>query len=409
MRGGRLKTVNSDSTRLADSELPAVEILLGAAARAPLEALMGPITDFRLRQVTWWPGRSITTRFQVRTSDGVSQVVACSGSIPDGAAILEAGDVRLGLWKLPNDPALPGLASVLDARTLRPMLASIGVTADRVTTRLRAYRPARRAVVQVDTGQTRMFIKVGRPRDVRRLHETHRSLSRALPVPMSLGYDGELGILVMPSGRGLTLRQALDGAGSLPSAALVASLVEDLPAPVDRDRTRSTIAKVGSLADLLMRVVPDQASSIDRLVAAIGEDDAQPSVPVHGDFHDGQVLVEDEEVTGLLDVDTHAIGHPADDPATMLGHLLSRRPHAPDPAKIDGFVEELASIWMPRFDGLPRRTAAVMLGLATGPFRVQQDGWPRLVADRIARAGELLGDESPLISVSGRSHARPST
>ena len=400
--------MNFDSTRLHDPALPAVEILLGPGASAPLEALLGPVVDFRLRQVTWWPGRSITTRYEVRTADDVSQVVACSGSIPDGAAILESGDVRLGLWKVPNDPALPGLASVLDERTLRPMLASLGVTTDRLATRLRAYRPGRRAVVQVDTDQTRIFIKVGRPRDIRRLHETHRLLSQVLPVPTSLGYDRELGVLVMPSGRGLTLRQTLDSTGSLPPGALVASLVEELPAPVDPDRTRSTIAKVGSLSEVLVRIVPDQASSIHRLVSAIGEDDAQPSVPIHGDFHDGQVLVEGGDITGLLDVDTHALGHPADDPATMLGHLLSRRPHAADSDRIDRFVEELAAIWVPKFDDLPRRTAAVMLGLATGPFRVQQDGWPRLVTDRLTRAAEVLGDESPLIGISGRSHARPS-
>lgn len=401
--------MNSDSTRLRDPALPAVEILLGPGAGAPLEALIGPVIDFRLRQVTWWPAKSITVRYEVRTSSGVSQVVACSGSIPDGAAILESGDIRLGLWKVPNDPALPGLASVLDERTLRPMLASIGLVTDSLTTRLRAYRPGRRAVVQVDTDQTRIFIKVGRPRDIRRLHETHQRLSQVLPVPMSLGYDGELGILVMPSGRGLTLREALDGTGSLPPAGLVASLVEGLPEPVDPNRTRSTIGKVGSLADLLVRIVPDQSSTVGRLVAAIGEEDVPSSVPIHGDFHDGQVLVDGEGITGLLDVDTHAFGHPADDPATMLGHLLSRRPHASEPERIDRFVDELASIWMPRFDDLERRTAAVMLGLATGPFRVQQDGWPRLVAERIARAAQVLGDENPLIGISGRSHARPSS
>lgn len=400
--------MNTDSTRLRDPALPAVETLLGPGAGAPLQALMGPVADFRLRQVTWWPARSITTRYDVRTSDGVSQVVACSGSIPDGAAILESGDVRLGLWKVPHDPALPGLASVLDERTLRPMLASIGLAADSLTTRLRAYRPARRAVVQVDTNQTRIFIKVGRPRDIRRLHETHQRLSQVLPVPMSLGYDGELGILVMPSGRGLTLRQALDSTGPLPPASIVASLVEGLPEPVDPDRTRSTISKVGSLADLLVRIVPDQASTIDRLVSDIGEEGAQSSVPIHGDFHDGQVLVEDGVITGLLDVDTHAFGHPADDPATMLGHLLSRRPHAPEPERIDQLVDQFASLWMPKFDDLHRRTAAVMLGLATGPFRVQQDGWPRLVTERITRATRVLADENPLIGISGPSHARPS-
>ena len=44
----------------------------------------------RPRQVTWWPGRSITVRYEAQSESGgpLPQVVACAGSIPDGATIL---------------------------------------------------------------------------------------------------------------------------------------------------------------------------------------------------------------------------------------------------------------------------------------------------------------------------------
>jgi hypothetical protein len=403
-----------DSPRLVDSELPAVETLMGPEARGPLDAVLEPLGartgSFSRRQVTWWPGRSITVRYEVQNEQGeaMPQIVACSGSIPAGAAILESDGVRIGVWALPNDPALPGLASVLDARTLRPMLASLGVTTTRVVPRFRTYRPGRRAVVQVDTDSARIYVKLGRPKDIRRLHDTHRLMAEVLPVPTSLGYDPDLGILVMPSGRGVTLRQALDSGVALPPVSDLQNLLGLVPRPIDDTKTRSPISKLGSLVELLERLVPDQADRLKGLVAAIGEETGGHPVPVHGDFHDGQLLVEGGRVTGLLDVDTHATGNLADDPATMLGHLSSRRPHAPHPERIDQFVAELLESWLARVgvDDLRRRAAAVVLGLATGPFRVQQDDWASHVRVRIGRAEAVLADENPLIPFTGGSHGR---
>ncbi|HSJ29464.1 MAG TPA: phosphotransferase [Acidimicrobiia bacterium] len=389
-----IQQMTSDLPPLHDPDLPAVEILLGSEARGPLEAVTAAtgatVGSFRPRQVTWWPGRSITVRYTLQSEDGtpLPQVIVTAGSIPSGAARLEADDVTLGAWALPNDPGLPGLASVLDPRTIRPMLSDLGIQAERVAVQLRAYRPARRAVVQVDTERSRIFVKLGKPDAIRRLHDTHRLLAETLPVPDSLGYDPELGILVMPAGRGETLRHTLDLAGPVPEPPNLDALIRDLPAPLPGGKSRSPIGKLGSLVDLLRRLVPDQSDRLDSLVGGIGEDPDSARIPVHGDYHDGQLLVEEGVVTGLLDVDTHSLGHPADDPATMLGHLRSRAPHSPEPARVVGFAADLERLWADRLDrsDLTRRTAAVMLGLATGPFRVQADDWPAQVRRRIANA-----------------------
>ena len=403
------------SARLHDPALPAVEVLLGPDAAGPLQVALTAadvtLGRVRARQVTWWPGRSITVRYEAYSESGepLPQVVACAGSIPAGATILEADDVRIGVWILPNDPGLPGLASILDPRTLRPMLQSVGVTATRISTRLRAYRPGRRAVVQVDTDRTRLFVKLGRPKTIRELHETHRLMAEVLPVPESLGFDPDLGILVMPSGLGHTLRETLDGGEATPEPHSLEDLLLALPAPVVSGRVRSPIGRLGSLTNLLRHVAPDQAGLLEDLVGRIGPETDGPTVPSHGDFHDGQLLVHEGQITGLLDVDTYGVGHPADDPATMLGHLESRRPHSPRPDDIADMTSALTSIWSRRIDAreLRSRTSAVMLGLATGPFRVQQDGWPASVRDRIRRADEVMRDENPLIPVSGSSHPRP--
>src|SRR5690606_25896845 len=169
-------------------------------------------------------------------------------------------------------------------------------------------------------------------------------------------------------------------------------LLMAIPAPVGRPRSRSPITKLGSLSTLLAHVVPDQVGLLEDLVGRIGPEGDGLAVPVHGDFHDGQILVEAGAITGLLDVDTHGVGHPADDPATMLGHLESRSGHAPRPERIRSLVADLQDMWTSRVDGaeLNRRESAVMLGLATGPFRVQQDDWPARVRERIHRAEQVL-------------------
>jgi hypothetical protein len=379
--------------RLEDPDLPSVGVLLGPDARGLLEALVPDVQDFRMRQVSWWPGRRITVRYQVTSQKRIPPIVASAGVIPDGAAIVEANGARVGLWSLPDDPALPGLASALDPSSVRAMLADIGIFTARVAIDLRAYRPTRRAVVQVDTETVRIYLKLGRPRSVARLHETHRMMASTLPVPRSLGYDADLGILMMPSGRGRTLRDTLDtGSGALPSAGELSDLLAAIPLPLDKSGSRSPIDKLGSLRLLLDAIGPDQRSRIDDLVGRIGTEEPGEQVPAHGDFHDGQVLIEDGRISGLLDIDTHGMGHPADDLSTMIGHLVSRRPHAQSPERIEAFTDELMKHWTDRVDRgeIKRRQAAVMLGLATGPFRVQQEGWPGLVRQRIIRAEQSL-------------------
>jgi hypothetical protein len=286
------------------------------------------------------------------------------------------------------------------------MLESIGVPAARISARLRAYRPRRRAVVQVDTEHTRVYVKLGRPDAIRRLHETHQLLAQVLPVPLSLGFDPDLGLLVMPAGRGLTLREALDTRGELPAPRTLDGLLGPIPNPIGRGRARSPIDKLASLQRLLSRIVPDQTGRLEEIVGRIGPEAVEGEVPCHGDFHDGQLLVDGGVISGLLDVDTHGTGHPSNDPATMLGHLESRRPHAPQPDRIGHYAARLGAMWAARVDPweLVRRRSAVMLGLATGPFRVQQDGWPDQVRARIGRAGDALGHEKALIGLSEPSH-----
>jgi hypothetical protein len=137
---------------------------------------------------------------------------------------------------------------------------------------------------------------------------------------------------------------------------------------------------------------------------------AGPDVLVHGDLYDAQVLVDRDGVSGLLDLDDAGSGRRVDDLATFLGHLDALAEAAPArAAEIDGYAARLR----PAFDAavgpvaLAASTAAVLVGLATGPFRVQQRGWASRVERRVGLAERSAArlrvfSPAPHRSLSGR-------
>src|SRR5690606_41025958 len=69
------------------------------------------------------------------------------------------------------------------------LLADLGSPAAKVTTRLRGYRPGRRAVMSVRGEREGIYVKVLRPERIQRLHQRHELLAAVLPVPASLRSD----------------------------------------------------------------------------------------------------------------------------------------------------------------------------------------------------------------------------
>lgn len=382
---------------LVDPGLPVVSTLLGSPIPPPIRAAVdiagGKVVDTELTQVTWWPGASITTRHRVNVSggalDGRQSFVCVGGRIPDGAMIVEGEPGPVGVWRVPHDPALPGLASALDEGEASRLLSELGAEEGPVTTRLRAYRPGRRAVVAVSGRREGIYLKLVRPRKVEELHGRHRFLAATLPVPMSLGFAAEQGLIALQSMPGITLRAALEDPDSeLPAPEEIVSLAQSLPVPQGDRISPSPIERLPDLASMLKVVSPELNDRVDGLVEAIGEDLAKASFPSHGDYYESQLLVDGDRLVGLLDVDTFGWGRPADDAATMLGHLAVWAELSNDPKRVIDLGSRLIRLWDQILDpvDLRLRTAAVALSLAAGPFRVQAAGWPGETADRVAIA-----------------------
>ena len=76
------------------------------------------------------PGSSNTARYRVSVSggelEGSSTFVCVAGRIPDGALIVEGPEGQVGVWTVPHDPALPGLATALDNRRAAQLLRDLG-------------------------------------------------------------------------------------------------------------------------------------------------------------------------------------------------------------------------------------------------------------------------------------------
>ncbi|HEU4319830.1 MAG TPA: phosphotransferase [Acidimicrobiia bacterium] len=411
-----------DQTRpeLADEALPGFGELMNSPVPGPLvglyDAAGSTIESVERIQVTWHPGTSVTVRFRVRGGGGDlhgrRDVVAVLGHRPEDAIHLESEDASVAMWVVPHDPYLPGLRSALHVPTVGLLLSDLGFRGEVVSCQLRAYRPGRRALVQVTGGSSSVFLKILRPSDVDALHKRHRALAAFVPVPDSLGLDRELGIVVMPALAGDDLRTILrNGSRPIPQAAEIARLVEGLPEPEHDWRVASPVDGVPRFVDLLGRLLPETKARLDSLADAISSVDTASLSPIHGDFHEAQVLVSSGRPVGLVDLDTFGWGHPTDDAATMLGHLHLLAPGCESPRRVIHLARELNRLWDGRHDPieLRLRVAATVLGLATGPFRIQSRDWPEETKARLAVAEQWVDssqslNERSLIPVSAASH-----
>ncbi|MBN1094222.1 phosphotransferase [Blastococcus sp. TML/M2B] len=379
---------------------PALRLLLGEPAGALCAAALAPAggRPIRLRATgtTVRAGGGATVRYvaEVTWADGRRSrerlAATTGGTIPHGATLLEGtvdgARTAAGAWRWPWDPALPALAWAARPGAAAARLAELGVADGGVRVRARSYRPGRRAVLEVQTGAGPLFLKVVRPSAADGLALRHALLGGAVPVPPVLARTPD-GALVLRGLAGTPLRVLLAGeAAALPGPEAIDALLDALPATVPGPQRPGPLARVLEHAAVLGQVAPQLRPRLARLAAALDAADPgeHPEVPVHGDFHEAQLLVDDGAVVGLLDVDTAGRGHRIDDWATLLAPLALQATSAPAARYRDELVEAALRRWPAA--QLRARVAAALLGLATGPFRVLEPAWMVRTEERVALA-----------------------
>ena len=389
---------------LEDRAVPAADVLGEGAVdvmAAFLTAVGATIEKSRAVQTTYHPGRSLTVRHlvKVRWADGSrteeSMVLSSGRKAPEGSFVLNDGQHDVVVWRVPHDPWLPGMAPALDPARVGPLLAEVGLEAPQVRTNLRAYRPGRRAVVEVAGNGMRAFLKVVRPKSVEALHRRHEMLAGHVPVPQSLGWSAEHGIVILQALPGRTLREALLARFGVPGPGALLKVLDDLP-PVEVADAPAPDWRAREFAGILGSVAPSLGQRVDALAEALEPYEAraadEPVVPIHGDYYEAQLLVDRGSVRGLLDVDTFGVGRRVDDLATMIGHLSVLAVGSPRRVTIERYASRLLDGFDRVVDpGLLRAAVAgVVLGLATGSFRVLEPAWEEHTERRVRLAEEWL-------------------
>lgn len=383
--------------------------LLGAA----VEHAGGRLIGWALDHVDANPNQSTTATYSATVAWpygerdellGVSARASGPAASDTKAEIFADGEREVAVWIYPNDPDLPGLARAAYTEQMAGILTEhdvLGrpVAADEVSLRMIGYRPRRRAVLRVDVEPEPvvLYCKVLRERlfgDVVRRHEL--LLAAGVPAPRIAATTDDA-LLLLHNLDGRPLAKAVFDETDPGTAEDLIHLLDAMPMSVTKlERRPPWTDAVQHYSQMVAAAVPSATDKLAWLTDQIAEGLASVPLgndPTHGDFHEGQVHVSGGRIVGILDVDTVGPGRRADDLACLIAHLSTiQRMNPAQEAK----VHRLIRTWVPVFDTrvdpleLRLRAAAVIISLATGPFRGQEPEWEWETLRMIASAEALV-------------------
>lgn len=375
--------------------------VLSSAAQAAGARLVGA----RVRAIHHRPGRSRSVLHDatIEVAGQRHEVVLVTHvdvrGFPEGAFVLAADELQVAVWRFPNDPYLPGLPSAVSAERVRELLDALGAVPGSVRLRIRAYRPTRRAVVEVRIDGERsgrvLYFKVLSEARARSVARRHRRLTAAgLPVPGLVGLAARQGIVALEALAGATLAEALRAGKPVPRPEQLLELTERFAASgVAGSRDPRAFADPVRHVPLLVRLLPGRGTEIARLAREAAAIEA-PLVGVHGDLHAGQLLLgPDGAITGILDVDGAGQGYTVHDAGNLVAHLEAFGDLDPAIAvRVHAYAREVADAYTEVCGRqvLARAMAGSWIGLATGAHRAQEPEWEHELERRLDRAAALL-------------------
>ncbi|MDR1807790.1 MAG: phosphotransferase [Propionibacteriaceae bacterium] len=391
-------------------------LLTTDAASRLLHAAVSPtgglVKSWRLDHVDADPGRSTTATYRVDVQRGdktYRQTIGCTiratgpNSADRRARLLTSGPYQVATWVYPDDPDLPGLRRAATPSAMAALLRDAGVaplaTGADLQVELIGYRPRRRAVLRVRTRDhsRTVYVKVLRANQFEAVLHRHRILSAGgVPSPRVLATTDDR-LLVIAETPGVPLARAVFGAAPPVSGEQIVDLLDSMPAAVaELERRPPWASSVRHYAGVVEAALPDLSRRLARLSHRIDQGLAPLPLgdePTHGDFYEAQVFVDRGRISGLIDVDTIGPGRRADDLACLVAHLnCIQRMNAAQARQIT----RLLAAWTPVFDRrvdpveLRLRAAAVVISLATGPYRGQEAHWQRETAKMVTRAEDLV-------------------
>ena len=238
--------------------------------------------------------------FEVVGSTDVVWVAQIDGSAPGGTHVVASEFGELGVWRHPNDPALPGLRTAVTPGGLTSILNSIAPTVDSQVVEMITLQPLQRATVRIGWPDDAVYVKAVPLWRVERVADNHRrARAGGVLAPDVLHVDRALGVIVL---------------SALPGRTFAEHLQEGLPVPT--------------------------AAEIWNAIAAISD-----TVITHGDLHDRQILLDDHgHIAGVVDFDDAGDGELIDDLARLLAHIGMRAVSHPEMTdRVDRVMKNLAN------------------------------------------------------------------
>lgn len=313
------------------------------------------------------------------------------------------------VWRYPEDPVLQPLPAVVYPDAAAVVLQRLGVEARISSLRLAAYRPGKRAVVQLRTTAGDLFVKVVPAEQARGILERHRQWRTAgLPSPPALAWSPQ-GLVVLGALAGVEATEVVDRVDPARLADSIGTLRRAIAAvPSTRFARRSLATRLDWYRDRTLRLAPDLEAAVREAttIAAARRDAGGPApatATVHGDLHLRQLLVEPTEpecIVGILDIDTAGLGDPADDDGAIWAHLAVMGEGGR--AGAGRLAALLQSAWADAGSAHRDRTAAVAAALLLG--HGLSGHLPVARAVDLAAAIAAAPDENPLTSASSSSH-----
>lgn len=386
---------------------------VGNLLRTAVKHAGGVLQSWALDHIDANPQRSTTATYvaSVEWPHGVRKellgVSARAGGLArtdERAAIFADGDREVAVWIYPKDPDLPGLeraayptemAAVLNEYRVFP--TPVGV--DQIRLDMIGYRPRRRAVLKctVTTPPRVLYVKVLRERLFEAVKLRHDILLGAgVPAPPVLAATSD-NLLVLDELPGRPLARAIFDDEAPTTAERLIRVLDDMPASAAALERRPPWAEaVDHYTRMVSQAMPVLAPKLDWMAEQIKQGlagCAEGTEATHGDFHEGQIHVRNGQVAGILDIDTVGPGRRADDLACLIAHLSTVQRMNTRQAER---VHDLLRTWVPVFDErvdpaeLRLRSAAVIISLATGPYRSQEPHWEQETQQIVDAAQALV-------------------
>ncbi len=336
-------------------------------------------------------------------------------------------EVNVIFYVFPNDCEMKGLPTVTDARKISRILHDIDdflprscwrISDKRLKIEVIRYKPEKRAVVKITSRAVNrkdhtkrsfsVYLRTYSDDRGKSIYYTMKDLHRTIEahlevkVPRALTYVSEKRFLLTEGLGGtpfIELMRAPDRLNSIIKAAGALAVLHQIKGvKISARSSKDLMTDAGATGETVNQIVPELADNIRSILnklqslnSSAGEDKA---CFVHGDFHCGQMLIQDS-VTAVLDFDRSFFGEPLVDVGNFCAHLyiLGRQDRWDNTQEmVDSFVKNYESAIHKKLD---RERLKLWIGFglllfSVYPFRSMEPDWKSSVTATVRECERIL-------------------